>query len=130
MAACTFSPKTNRARNAALLSAHSWAAAAHPVQQSIAHPANAGGSPSSHADGPDRLELLPWDGAVPAALSQPSSPREYLPEATPQPPYTTWSADITVTAGERLYWSALHSMHKHRQQTDQILQVTSVIRSF
>lgn len=132
MAGCTFSPRTNRARNAVLLNMHSWPAARNPIrvfEQPIAHSASAGGSPSGCNDGPHGLELLPWDGAVPVAVSQPSSPKEFSPGAGPQPLHTCWSADLTVAAGERLYSSALHSMHRHRQQTDQILQVSCELAS-
>ena len=123
MAGCTFTPRTNKAKSAALLSMHTWPAAFQPVTTAAAARPHSPGTPDRHAEAPTRrLSLLHEGGVQPLALSPPSSPKEYLDVDMLHA--AARSADVTVAAGERLYRSALCSMHRQRQAADQSVQVT------
>ena len=126
LAACTFTPRTNKAKSAALLSMHSWPAAFQPVTSAAGLQPHGPGTPERRIEVPrgPHPPLL-HEGAQPLAPSpSPSSPKEHtdmdmLHAAGP--------ADVTVAAGERLYRSALRSMHRQRQQADQSVQVTHIL---
>ena len=138
VADCTFSPRTNHAKNAALLNAPSWPPGLEPFYLSRVSSSRGAASTQAHSSSPRSLDsrlpsprrpqVLPVGGAASAAYSPLASPGEDSTICAPHPPAASrrhWDSlqDPASAAGERMYRGALHSLRRREQCSRRAIQV-------